>query len=98
MTSNAADFSLIAVYFLAISTGTHLAPFLGRWLFDIEATHFLQVAETLSPWARILVHAPFVLGYVVAGAAVLVEYVLSLRALPESVYQGINWTSSQPHV
>ncbi|KAK4135148.1 hypothetical protein BT67DRAFT_292671 [Trichocladium antarcticum] len=96
--SNTADFCLIALYILAIPVGTHLAPFLGRWLFGMEATHLLQVAEALPAWAKILIHAPFVFGYVVARAAVIVESVLSLRALPESVYQDVSWTSFLPHV
>ncbi|KAL2018417.1 hypothetical protein VTK56DRAFT_836 [Thermocarpiscus australiensis] len=87
MASNAVDFGLIAIYVLAIPAGQYFAPFLGRWLFDIEATHLLQVASALHVWAKVLIHGPFVLGYVAARAAVLVEPVLSLRALPESVYR-----------
>ncbi|KAK3291134.1 uncharacterized protein B0H64DRAFT_450599 [Chaetomium fimeti] len=98
MGSTAVDFGLIAIYLLAIPVGTYLTPWLGRVLFGVEATHFLEVASALPPWAKPLVHAPFVLGYIVARVAVLVESVLSLRALPESVYQDVNWTSFLPHV
>ncbi|KAK4237161.1 hypothetical protein C8A03DRAFT_34894 [Achaetomium macrosporum] len=96
--SNATDFGLIATYVLAIPLGTYFAPFLGRWLFDMEATHLLQVATALPGWAKLLIHGPFVLGYVVARAAVLVESVMSLRAAADSVYQDVSWTSFLPHV
>jgi hypothetical protein len=96
--STAVDVALIAIYFLAIPVGTYLAPFLGRVLLDIETTHFMEVASALPVWAKIVVHGPFVLGYAVARMAVLVESVLSLRALPESVYRDVNWTSFFPHV
>jgi hypothetical protein len=96
--STAVDVALIAIYFLAIPVGTYLAPFLGRVLLDIETTHFMEVASALPVWAKIVVHGPFVLGYAVARMAVLVESVLSLRALPEAVYRDVNWTSFFPHV
>jgi hypothetical protein len=95
MGSTAVDFGLIALYVLAIPAGTYFAPFLGRLLFDMEATHLLEVARALPVWAKLLIHAP---GYMVARSAVLVESVLSLRALPESVYQDVSWTSFLPHV
>lgn len=98
MVSNAAAFGLIAIYLLGIPAGTYLAPFFGRCLFDMEATHLLQVAAALPPWAKILVHAPFVLGYLAARTAVLAESIVSLRALPVSVYQDVNWTGFFPHV
>ncbi|KAK4140691.1 uncharacterized protein C8A04DRAFT_31781 [Dichotomopilus funicola] len=96
--STAVDFGLIVLYLLAIPVGTHLAPYLGRLLFDMEATHLLEVAHALPPWAKLVIHAPFVLGYVVARMAVLVESVMSLRVVPESVYRDVNWTSFLPHV
>jgi hypothetical protein len=97
MGSTAVDFGLIAIYVLAMPVGTYLAPFLARLLFDLEATHLLEVAPALPVWARLLIHAPFVLGYVAARGAVLVESFLSLRALPRSVYQDVNWTGFLPH-
>jgi hypothetical protein len=97
MGSTAVDFGLIAIYVLAIPVGTYLAPFLARLLFDLEATHLLEVAPALPVWANLLIHAPFVLGYVAARGAVLVESFLSLRALPRSVYQDVNWTGFLPH-
>jgi hypothetical protein len=49
-------------------------------------------------WAKIVVHGLFVLGYAVARMAVLVESILSLRALLELVSRDVNWTSFFPHV
>jgi hypothetical protein len=96
--SNITDFGLIALYVLAIPVGTYYSSVLGRCLFDIEATGIIEVASALPPWAKILIHAPFILLYIAARAAVLVESMISLRALPQSVYDDVSWTSFLPHM
>lgn len=48
---NCADFALILVYIMAIPVGTHIAPYLGRFLYDMEATHIIQVASAFPRWA-----------------------------------------------
>jgi len=96
--ANSVCFGLIVTYLLALPVGTYLAPFLGRRLFGIEATGIIEVASALPRWAKILVHGPFILMYVAARTAVLAVSLASLRALPASVYQQVNWANFLPHV
>lgn len=96
--SNGTDFTLILLYVVAIPLGTYNAPWLGRWLFDMEAASILQLAAALPKWASLLIHGPFVLLYMVGRALVLVESMISLRALPKTVYQDVNWAAFLPHL
>jgi hypothetical protein len=96
--ANSVCFGTIVVYLLALPAGTYLAPFLGRRLFGIEATGILDVATALPRWAKVVVHAPFVGLYVLARTVVLVESFASLRALPSSVYQQVEWANFLPHI
>ena len=96
--SNCADFVLILLYLLAIPVGTYYAPHLGRWLFDIDATSIIQVASALPQWAKIVIHGPFVVVYVLGRAMVLAESLVSLRALPLAVYEDISWSNFLPHL
>ena len=95
--SNATDVSLIALYVLAIPVGTYFAPWFGRRVLDVEATTVLEVGSALPRWVRHLMYGPFVFGYVMGRAVVLVESIISLRALPAGVYQDVNWSSFLPH-
>jgi hypothetical protein len=96
--SNGTDAGLILLYLAAIPFGTYNAPWLGRWLFDMEATSILQLAAALPHWASLLLHGPFVLLYIGGRALVLVESIISLRALPKGVYQDVNWAAFLPHL
>ncbi|KAF2182295.1 hypothetical protein K469DRAFT_587270 [Zopfia rhizophila CBS 207.26] len=96
--SNCADFGLILLYILAIPLGTHFAPFLGRLLFDMEATGIIQVASALPQWAKLVIHGPFIVVYIMGRVVVLVESLVSLRALPRVVYEDISWSNSLPHL
>jgi hypothetical protein len=96
--SNFTEFGLIAIYFLALPLGTHFAPFIGERVFKAPAASILEVASMLPYWAKVLLHGPFVLAYIVARALVLAESVISLRALPVMIYQCVNWSSFLPHI
>ena len=96
--SNATDVGLIALYVLSIPIGTYYAPSMGHWMFKIEATSILDVATALPRWAKLLIHGPFVFGYIIGRAVVLTESIVSLRALPAAVYQEVNWVAFLPHL
>lgn len=96
--SNCADFGLILVYICAIPLGTRFAPFLGRFLFDMEATGIIQVASALPRWAKLVIHGPFIVVYILGRVVVLVESLISLRALPWVVYRDISWSNFLPHL
>ncbi|KAI9705308.1 MAG: hypothetical protein M1820_005138 [Bogoriella megaspora] len=96
--SNVTDAGLIALYLLAIPVGTFFAPYVGRRFLNIEATSILEVASALPRWFSLLIHAPFVLGYIAGRAVILVESIISLRALPSVVYQDIDWSTIVPHL
>lgn len=96
--SNGTDFGLILLYLLSIPLGTHYAPFIGRKIFKMEATSILEVASALPHWAKLLLHGCFVVIYIGGRSVVLIESVVSLRALQASVYQDVNWSQFFPHL
>jgi hypothetical protein len=97
-TSGFADMGLIAIYCMALPLGTYFAPFIGRVVFHTDASSILEVAEMLPKWAKLLIHAPFVLAYIAARALVLVESIISLRALSSVLYIDVDWSSLIPHL
>ncbi|KAK3316956.1 hypothetical protein B0H66DRAFT_308132 [Apodospora peruviana] len=96
--ANSAAFGLISVYVVAIPIGARLSPWLGRWLFGIKATSIIEVASALPTWARIAVHAPFIMGYLAARGVVIVESLISLRAMPQVVFDEVSWSGFVPHL
>ncbi|KAI9661812.1 MAG: hypothetical protein M1821_009051 [Bathelium mastoideum] len=96
--ANAANIGLIGLYVLAIPIGTYFAPSFGRRVLNIEATTVLDIGAALPQWIKHLMYGPFVLGYIIARSAVLVESIISLRALPAVVYQEVDWSAFLPHL
>ena len=96
--SSFTDFGLIAVYIFSLPLGTLFAPFIGRVVFKTRASSILEVASMLPYWAKLLIHGPFVIGYIVARMVVLTESITTLRALPVVVYQDLSWSSFLPHI
>lgn len=96
--SNITQFVLIATFVLALWAGSHAAPWLAKWLFQQEASTVIGVASLLPYWARLLIHGPFVAGYIVARIMVLGVALSTLRALPPFVYQDVNWSNFLPHI
>ena len=96
--SNVVQLSLIAAFVLCLWAGSHAAPWLSRWLFQQEASSVLEVASLLPYWAKLLVHGPFVVGYILARVTVLCVALSTLRALPWFVYQDVNWSNFIPHI
>ena len=62
-----------------------LLPFLGtgskRWQY----------------WTVILIALPLQGLFMLARAVIMVQVILSLRLMPEGVYQNVSWTSYLPH-
>jgi hypothetical protein len=96
--SNLADLGLIGVYLLALPLGTYFAPYIGKVVFQKQASSILEVATMLPYWAKLLIHGPFVLAYIVARGLILTESIISLRALQAAVYQDVNWSAFLPHI
>ena len=98
MVSNFAEFGLITIYVVALALGTYFAPWIGRTIFQREASSVLEVASMLPAWAKLLVHAPWLFAYIAARALVLIESFISLRALPAALYQNVQWSDCLPHI
>ncbi|OAG39522.1 hypothetical protein AYO21_06166 [Fonsecaea monophora] len=98
LVASCTDFGLILLYILAVPIGAYNTRPLGRYFFNAEATSIPELANMLPPWMKMLLHGPFVFAYIAARAIVLAESLISLRALPASVYQDINWPNFMPHV
>ncbi|KAI9677754.1 MAG: hypothetical protein M1829_002526 [Trizodia sp. TS-e1964] len=96
--SNAIDVGLITIFFVGLSLGSHYASFIGRRIFHTKASTVLEVAGMLPRWAKVLVHSPFVIAYLLARLAVLGGVLASLRASPAVIYQDVDWASLLPHV
>ena len=96
--SNLADLGLIGVYLISLPLGTYFAPFIGRVVFKKQASSILEVASMLPYWAKLLIHGPFVLAYIVARGLILTESFISLRGLHAAIYQEVNWSVSLPHI
>ncbi|KAJ8064293.1 hypothetical protein OCU04_006639 [Sclerotinia nivalis] len=71
--ANIIDLGLIIMFILALPLGAYFAPFIGRVVFKKEASTVLEVAGMLPRWGKLLVHAPFVVGYIVVRILVLGE-------------------------
>ncbi|KAK3934097.1 hypothetical protein QBC46DRAFT_368427 [Diplogelasinospora grovesii] len=92
------EFYLWEVNLFPRSLGSHAAPWLARRLFRKQASTVLEVASMLPYWAKLLIHGPFVVGYIVARVLVLAVALSTLRALPPLLYQDGNWSNFLPHI
>ncbi|KAI9646424.1 hypothetical protein NHQ30_004416 [Ciborinia camelliae] len=96
--SNIVDLGLIIMFIFALPLGAHFAPFVGRVIFKREASTVLEVAAMLPPWGKLFVHGPFVVGYILARVLVLGEAVIALRAMPNIIFQDLDWSNFLPHI
>ncbi|KAM0176229.1 hypothetical protein ACHAPC_009290 [Botrytis cinerea] len=96
--ANIVDFGLIIMFIVALPLGAHFAPFIGRVVFKKQASTVLEVAAMLPPWGKLLVHGPFVIGYIIARVLVLGESVIALRAMPNIIFQDLDWSDFLPHI
>ena len=91
--------SSLIFYLNAIVFGTVMARRPAKALFDNhEATTILGVASLLSRWIAVLLHLPVFLIYGLARSYIIVEGFVSLRALPKTAFESVNWSDFVPHV
>lgn len=96
--SNFVILGVLAAYLIAIPIGVVSSrPFSRRWL-PKEVGSPLEVAAQLPRWAQVMIHAPILALYVAARSYILLEGLISLRALPLKSYADISWPNFLPHV
>lgn len=96
--SNLVLMGLLALYLIAIPIGmVSSKPFSRRWLPN-EVDTPLAVAAQLPRWAQVMIHIPILAAYLLARSYILLEGLISLRALPLKAYVDITWTSFLPHL
>jgi hypothetical protein len=86
------------MYMVGLWVGHCLSPWLARFLFERDASRILEVAAMLPRWGQQLLHGPFVFGYVIARILVPVEALITMRVLPQILYQDVDRTGSLPHI
>ena len=89
---------LLVLYLIAIGLGILIADRFARFFFKTEVQSILEVASLLPKWAQIAIHVPIIAAYVIARTYIIVERPVSLRALPRSAYESVNWTDFFPHL
>ena len=96
--SNLVLAGLLVTYLIVIPIGVISSrPFSRRWLAK-EVDTPLEVAALLPRWAQLIIHVPIVSVYILARSYILVESLISLRALPLNAYADISWANFLPHV
>lgn len=96
--SNFVLLGLLAVYLIGIAIAVvGSRHFSRRWL-PKEVGAPLEVAAQLPKWAQVMIAVPILAMYGVARSYILVEGLLSLRALPIKAYEDISWPNFLPHV
>ena len=89
---------LLLLYLIIIPLSLVLSkPFSEKWLPETAYTP-LGVAVQLPAWAQASMHIPVITAYVVARCYILIEGLVSLRALPHSAYLGVSWSNFLPHI
>ena len=89
---------LLALYLVIIPIGVVSArPFSRRWL-KKKVNSPLEVAAQLPQWAQSLLHVPILAIYLAARSYILLEGLISLRALPLDAYVDVHWPNFVPHV
>lgn len=98
LVSNFVLLSVLATYLIAIPIAVVLSrPFSRRWL-PKEVGSPLEVAAQLPRWLQVMIHAPILALYVAVRSYILLEGLISLRALPLKCYADISWPNFLPHM
>ncbi len=89
---------LLVTYLIVIPIGVVSSrPYSRRWQTN-EVSTPLEVAAQLPRWAQVTIHVPFLVTYIAVRSYILLEGLISLRALPLKAYVDINWPDFLPHV
>lgn len=95
--SNLVLIGLLVLYLIMVPIGAVFCkPFSRKWL-PKQVDTPLEVAAQLPRWAQVAIHVPILAAYMLARSYILLEGLLSLRALPLKAYLDINWASFLPH-
>ncbi|OCL07626.1 hypothetical protein AOQ84DRAFT_408530 [Glonium stellatum] len=89
---------LLCLYLFCIPLGVATARPFSKAILGKELSTPLEVAENLPKWAQRVIHIPIVGFYVLARLYILLEGLVSLRALPLDAYTDISWSNFLPHL
>jgi len=96
--ANLALVGIMVCYLIFLHVGGLIAAPVGKRLFKKEAHTTLDLLKLCPAWFLILTLGPVVALYSVARLYIIVEGLVSLRALPPSAYATVDWTFFIPHV
>ena len=95
--SNLTLIGLLFLYLIIIPLSLLFSkPFSERWLPETVDTP-LEVAAQLPRWAQQAIHLPVLTVYIIARSYILLEGLVSLRALPHTAYSDVSWSNFLPH-
>ncbi|MCJ1315190.1 hypothetical protein MMC15_000506 [Xylographa vitiligo] len=95
--SNLVLLGLLMLYLIAIPIGVVSSRAFSRRLLAKEVGTPLEVAAQLPRWAQSIIHIPILVLYCSARLYILLEGLISLRALPLSAYVDVTWANFIPH-
>ena len=96
--SNLILFGLLVLYLITIPIGINFSKPLSRKFLKKEVDTPLEFAAQLPHWAQIAIHVPIIGAYILARFYILLEGLISLRALPLDAYIDISWPNFIPHL
>ena len=88
---------LLVGYLLFISIGPIAADRIAQKFFNVRAASIMELFCLVPFWAQALICLPALGAYGSARLYIIVEAFISLRALPVSAYDSVNWPNLIPH-
>lgn len=95
--SNLVLIGLLVLYLIVIPLGVISCKPFSRKFLPKEVDTPLEVVAQLPRWAQCAIHIPILAAYLSARSYILLEGLISLRALPLTSYVDIKWPSFLPH-
>ncbi|MCJ1412948.1 hypothetical protein MMC19_007049 [Ptychographa xylographoides] len=89
---------LIILYYLGYVIGTFFSRQMANFIFKKNAATLLDLAFLFPRAVQIPVLLPFFGSYTIARTYVIVEGFISLRSLPLSAYDSVDWSNYIPHI
>lgn len=89
--------SLLAVYYIESTLETFFCRQVGKCFFIKEANTLTELRELFPRRVLSFILMPFFGSYGVARVYIIVEGFISLRRLPLSAYESVEWASVIPH-
>ena len=88
---------LLVGYLLFISVGSILADRIAQTFFSARATSIMELFYLLPSVVQVFICLPAMAAYGSARLYIIVEAFISLRALPMTAYDSVNWSNFIPH-